>query len=368
MSDNLIVFFVARFSYSGVPLAQLRLAKSFARMGYDVEVVFGYIPKGLELPNGIDFSVVDLQCDRVFKSFFKIYQYIKEKNPVVIFSAEDHLNTLVAFATTLARSSAKISASSRVTPYDTYSGVIFSKGWILKSLSRLAKRRINVHACVSKDMVDQYKDVLGGDDFQAIYNVIVDGDTEFRMLEPLEDSFIFDKTIPTIVSAGRLAPEKGFSDLIEAMALVLKKKDARLLLLGDGPLKEDLESLIDDLGITDKVSLLGYKSNPLQYYYNSDIFVLSSYVEGLPNVLVEAMACGCTPVATDCPTGPREVLQDGKYGFLVPVKNPQLLAEAILSAIENRSKPENLAAAIRPFTESEVMNAHKASLGLSCGS
>lgn len=364
MSGNLIVFFVARFSYSGVPLAQLRLAKSFARMGYDVEVVFGCIPPGLELPQGIDFPVIDFRCDRVVKSFSKIFQYIKEKRPWIIFSAEDHLNTLVAFAAVMARSKAKISASSRVTPYDTYSKVIFSKRWFLKHLSRLAKRRITVHACVSKDMVDQYKDVLGGGDFQAIYNVVVDGDTESRMLEPLEEPFNSNKMIPTIVSAGRLAPEKGFSDLIRAMAIVLDEKDCRLILLGDGPLKKDLEKLIGDLGIGENVFLLGYKSNPLQYYYNSDIFVLSSYVEGLPNVLVEAMACGCTPVATDCPTGPREVLQDGHYGALVPVKNPQLLAEAILFAIDNRSKPESLAAAIRPFTESEVMNAHKISLGL----
>ncbi len=364
MSCNLIVFFVARFSYSGVPLAQLRLAKSFARIGYDVEVVFGFIPDELELPQGIDFPVVDLKCDRVVKSFFKITRYINEKKPNVIFSAEDHLNTLVAFAAALAGSKAKISASSRVTPYDTYSNFFFSKGWVLKHLSRLAKRRINVHTCVSKDMVDQYKDVLGGDDFQAIYNVVVDDDTEEKMMEPLEEPICSDRKIPIIVSAGRLAPEKGFSDLIEAMALVLEKKDARLILLGDGPLKEDLENLVFDLSIGDRVSLLGYKSNPLQYYFNSDIFVLSSYVEGLPNVLVEAMACGCTAVATDCPTGPREVLKDGQYGSLVPVKNPKLLAEAILFAIDNRASKKNLAAAIKPFTEAEVLSAHKISLGL----
>jgi glycosyltransferase involved in cell wall biosynthesis len=94
------------------------------------------------------------------------------------------------------------------------------------------------------------------------------------------------------------------------------------------------------------------------YFSRCDVFVLPSYAEGLPNVLVEAMMCKCSPVSTDCPTGPREVLQDGKYGKLVPVKDPLSMASAIIQSIDNPVTPENLKKAIEPFKENAVIKRH----------
>ena len=139
------------------------------------------------------------------------------------------------------------------------------------------------------------------------------------MLEPIDEPWFENKNSPVIVSAGTLTKRKGFHDLIMAMKEVTKMVDLKLIILGAGYQREILEKMIKDENLTSSVKLVGHKSNPLAYYYQSDIFVLSSYAEGLPNVLVEAMICGCTPVSTDCPTGPREVLQDQKYGYLVPM-------------------------------------------------
>lgn len=360
-----VVFFVARFSYSGVPLAQIRLAKALVRRGHKVQIVFGFVPPDIELPGNLGVKVLDLNCPRVLGMVSAVFKYIRDEKPDVIFSAEDHLNAIIAFCCFVAGSQAKISASSRVTPYDTYSENILSKGWILKKMSQLAKKRINVHTCVSKDMVDQYKNVLGAGDYRCIYNVVVDEDFASKMAEEVEETWIVGSEIPLIVSAGRLAPEKGFSDLIHAMHILLKKRAALLLILGDGPLRQELEDLIEDKGLSDNVFLIGHQSNPLKYFSRSSVFVLSSYVEGLPNVLVEAMACGCTPVSTNCPTGPSEVLRGGEYGYLVSVGKPNEIADAIAKALDNPISGEKLRLAVSEFTEEAVLEQHYLSLGFS---
>ncbi len=151
--------------------------------------------------------------------------------------------------------------------------------------------------------------------------------------------------------------------MIRIFPSVLKEKEIKLLILGDGPLREKLERQIQSLNLCNNIALLGYKDNPYPYYALADIFVLSSLVEGLPNVLVEAMMCGCTPVSTDCPTGPREVLNNGEYGYLVPVGDDKIFIESILNAVNFPIAHEKLQEAIKPFKETIVIDHHFSSLG-----
>jgi glycosyltransferase involved in cell wall biosynthesis len=122
-----------------------------------------------------------------------------------------------------------------------------------------------------------------------------------------------------------------------------------------------------ELGLSDNILLQGFVDNPLKYFAGADVFVLSSHVEGLPNVLVEAMMCGCTPVSTDCPTGPREVLHDGKYGYLVPMRDPDAMAAGIEQALDKPIPEQLLAEAIAPFEENAVIERHFEVLGLKNG-
>lgn len=359
-----IAFFIARHSRSGVPLAQIRLAKAWLRRGYDVEFVIGYVPDNLSIPEIGGIRVINLNSPRTYKQLLPIISYIRTNQPDVIFTAEDHLNAIVTLAAIVTRSKAKLSASSRVTPYDTYSNRIFSKRWVLKQLSTLLRKRVDALVCVSKDMVKQYEAIFGPSKFQCIYNVVCDVDTPQRMNEPVGDPWLNDKSTPIVITAGRLAPEKGFSDLILAVKLLSQRTAMRLAILGEGPLRGDLEALIQREGLTDTVRLLGFQENPLKYFKQSRVFVLSSYVEGLPNVLVEAMACGCTPVSTDCPTGPREVLKGGEYGHLVPMRDPEAMATAIQRALEEPMSLEKLKEAIEPFTEEQVIRKHRSVLGV----
>lgn len=359
-----ITFFVARYSLTGVPLAQIRLAKALYRSGFNVTFVVGYVPLDLELPELHGIPVINLDMPRTYRLIMPITRYMKNNSPHVIFTAEDHLNAIVAIAAILARSKAKLSASSRITPHRVYSKKPFTKKWFLRMFSLLAARRIDVLTCVSEDMVKEYEALLGISKYQCIYNVISDVDTVRKMNEPVDEPWLNDRSIPVIISAGTLSRRKGFSDLILAMKTVTKQTPARLLILGEGHLRCELEELIGKQGLVSSVRLLGFQENPLKYFGKSEVFVLSSYAEGLPNVLVEAMACGCTPVATDCPTGPREVLKGGSFGYLIPMSDSNAMAVAIQSALKHPMSSQQLLEAVEPFTEERVVAKHRSVLGI----
>lgn len=146
-----------------------------------------------------------------------------------------------------------------------------------------------------------------------------------------------------IVVTGRLAPQKGFDALLQAIArLDDTTLPVQVAILGQGPDETSLKELAAKLEITDRVRFLGFQANPFAYYRTADVFVLSSRFEGLPNALIEAMACRVPVIATDCPTGPREILDGGKYGRLIPVDDVDSLAEAIRTVLSVRPSPEEL--------------------------
>ncbi len=360
-----IAIVTPRYALSGVPLAQHRLAAALADAGHHVDLIVGRCDPDLQVPPIAGGTIRILGCRRTRGMLFPIWRYLRVARPDILFSAEDHLNGFVLAAAILARSPARISCSSRVTPFDTYSDTPFTKRWVLKWFMRLVGWRADALTCVSRDMVAQYRQVFPGTRHVCVYNIAGGPDAQARMAEPLDDDWFATASPPLIVAAGSLAPWKGFADLIDAVALLLRSgREARLVILGDGPLRAQLETRIADAGLVASVRLAGRVDNPLKYFARAQAFALSSHVEGLPNVLVEAMLCGCTPVATDCPTGPREVLQDGRFGYLCPVGDPPALAEALAAALDRPIPPEALAEAIKPFEQRAVLDHHFSLLGL----
>ena len=354
-----------RFAIAGVPLAQIRFARALSDRGHDVDLVVGYVDPMYEFPIVADVNVLLWNYPQVRGMLLPLCKYFRTIKPDVVFSAEDHLNMVVLLAALVSGSKSKISGSSRVTPFDTYSSVPFTKRWILKQLVRAISWRADALTCVSIDMVEQYGQVFKAPPHVCVYNIVDDKLSRLKMQEPMEEKWLLNKSGPVLVAAGRLAPWKGFTDLIRAMKVLSFRRQPHLLILGDGPLRSELEALIIELGLSDFVSLLGYVENPLKYFMRADVFVLSSHVEGLPNVLVEAMMCGCTPVSTDSPTGPREVLQSGKYGYLVPIGDPVAMAAGIEKALDHPIPKELLAEAVSPFKEENVLARHFQVLSLS---
>lgn len=352
------------FAFSGVPLAQIRFARALASAGHDVDLTLGRINPELNFPDLDNVRLINMNKRNVRSLLFPIMKYLRSEKPDVIFSAEDHLNGITLLAIILTRSKVKFSGSSRVTPFDTYSNTPFTKRWVLKHFMRLVMPRADALTCVSKDMVDQYKQVFKSPKHVCVYNIVDDQHSRKKLNESIDDAWLLDKSEPTVVAAGSLAPWKGFPDLIRAMKELTKTRKAKLIIFGDGRSRAELEALIDELELGSVVKLFGRVDNPLKYFSHADVFVLSSYVEGLPNVLVEAMMCGCTPVSTDCPTGPREVLQGGKYGYLVPVKDPVAMAAAIEKALASPIPKHLLDEAIKPFSEQAVIQRHFEVLGI----
>jgi glycosyltransferase involved in cell wall biosynthesis len=173
---------------------------------------------------------------------------------------------------------------------------------------------------------------------EVIYNPVLNLDIFEKAKNPVDHPFFLPGKPPVILGVGRLDPQKDFSNLINAFAIVQKVTPARLVILGSGLLKRSLQALVKDLNLEDKVTFLGFVTNPYPYMINSSVFVLSSIWEGLPTVLIEALALKTPIVSTNCPSGPAEILRQGKYGHLVEPKNSKALANSILKVLSGDKK------------------------------
>jgi glycosyltransferase involved in cell wall biosynthesis len=135
------------------------------------------------------------------------------------------------------------------------------------------------------------------------------------------------------------------------------------VILGEGPQRPELEACVRDLGLEDDVWLPGAVDNPYAWMARAQLFVLASYFEGLPTVLIEALACGCPVVSTDCPTGPREILEDGRHGELVPMRDPEALAAAMARTLDNPLDSETLKTRAMDFHVDRIADEYLDALG-----
>ena len=210
--------------------------------------------------------------------------------------------------------------------------------------SRRWKRRISnfyphadVPVGISEDVSAGLSRMTGlpVDRIHTVYNPIVSDDISRRAEAPIDHPWLNGSDTPVILAAGRLVEGKGFRTLLDALALLVKRRRARLIVLGKGPQLSELLSRAEDLGIRQYVDFPGFVANPFAFMAKANLFVLSSRAEGLPTVMVEAMACGCPVVSTDCPFGPAEVLEGGRLGELVPVGDSRALADAMDRALSS---------------------------------
>ncbi len=160
--------------------------------------------------------------------------------------------------------------------------------------------------------------------------------------EQVDDPWLHESDTPVVLWVGRMATVKGLEYLIGAFERVIKKIDARLVLVGEGPLEKAIGELVRQKGLQEKVRFAGFQSNPYRYMARSSVFAFPSLSEGFGMVLVESMACGLPVVATDCVAGPSEVLLNGKCGILVPVADEEALARGIVSLLADTALRERL--------------------------
>lgn len=176
----------------------------------------------------------------------------------------------------------------------------------------------------------------------VIYNPVVSRYFERQSLEPANHSWLDKPELPVVLSVGKLIARKDHTVLLTAFAQLVAHRPVRLVVLGEGRVRPKLLSLAKKLQIAEHVDFPGFKENPYAFLAKADLFVLSSRNEALPTVLIEAMACGCPVVSTDCPYGPREILEDGRLGPLVPVGDSEALADAMARTLEKPPEREML--------------------------
>ena len=175
---------------------------------------------------------------------------------------------------------------------------------------------------------------MSHDRIHTIYNPVLPPDLDRKALEPAGHPWVDDPVRPVVLAIGRMKKVKDFSTLLSAFARLLAQRPAKLIVLGEGRLQPKLLSLAQRLRITEHVDFPGFVENPYAFLSKADLFVLSSRYESLSNVLIEALACGCPVVSTDCPFGPREILEGGRLGPLVPVGDSEALAGAMASVLD----------------------------------
>ena len=181
---------------------------------------------------------------------------------------------------------------------------------------------------------------------------------------PVEHPWLATDALPVVLGVGRLTEQKDFPTLLRAFAEVAKQRDARLIILGEGQLREALLEQARQLGIADKVAFPGFSDNPWAWMRRAAVFVLSSRWEGSPNTLTEALALGIPVVSTDCPSGPRELLNGGKLAPLVPMGDITALSEAILSTLSNPPEAATLVNAVQDYHQDVSAKGYLDALGL----
>jgi len=242
----------------------------------------------------------------------------------------------------------------------------FWKRWLLRRSIRFFYPRANTIIANSKGVAVDVAQITGLPlaSIPVINNSTVSAEQFEKALEPVDHPWFRGDAPPVILAVGRLRKVKDFPTLIRAFAKLQQQRDCRLMILGEGKERRGLEKLTAELGISDKVSMPGFVSNPYAYMKRSTLLVLSSAWEGSPNVLIEALSLGVPVVATDCHSGPRDILQDGKFGSLVPVGDVDALADGMLQTLQAPADSDFLKRAAEPFWADRVAREYLDAAGL----
>jgi glycosyltransferase involved in cell wall biosynthesis len=354
---NAIAFFLPAVWGGGAERVIVNLAEAMTERGLPVDLVLS-AAEGVfldQLPAPV--RVVDLAAPRVLRSVAALSRYLRREQPRVLVSSMGHANIAAVWAARLARRGTRVV----VTEHNTLSQATQQEsrvpGYFWPPLMRIFYPWADAIVAVSQGVADDLARTSGlpRERIEVIYNPVITPVMMAQARQSPNHGWFGDGQPPVILGAGRLTRQKDFFTLLRAFAEVRRCRTARLMIVGEGEDRPALEALARELGVTDDIALPGFQENAMAYMASSAVFVLSSAWEGLPTVLIEALAAGARVISTDCPSGPREILQDGRLGILVPVGDSAALAAAILHALEQPAgavPPE----ALTPFTRDAAVD------------
>lgn len=332
-----LAVFMPSLNGGGAERVTLLLINELAERGHTVDLL---VANG----NGVyrkqvheAINVIDFNKSRVAACFLPLVQYLRKTKPNSLLSVMNYTNVIAALAVKSSFTNSRLvltehnNAEQALKNTESFKYEVVN--WLTKSLYKCADAII----CVSNGVADSITKVLDipRDRLSVVYNPVIHPGVKFAAEEPISHHFLSEKHAKLLLAVGRLTAQKNFENLLKAFKLVSEQTPVKLVILGEGEEHAKLTQLATSLGIEDKICMPGFVENPYAWMKQADVFVLSSSWEGLPTVLIEALACGAKVVSTDCPSGPREILDNGRWGQLVEMDNPNALSVGILKALSS---------------------------------
>lgn len=344
-----ILFFTTSLGGGGAEKNLLRILNHLDREKFNISVALARgggsyesaLAEDVKL-NILNTGKISSTTLRMIRSIIPLRRLIKTEKPDIVFSVLDIANIVAVVACSNLTIRPKLVLNVQNTPSVQYkqSGNIVKR--IILSLIPSLYPEADRIVALSQGVAEDLKTLTGKitERTEVIYNAGLDERLLQGISEPLVEELPHNNSL--IVACGRLTEQKGFPFLIEALAYVRQVIPAHLWIIGEGKQRQELEEQIEELNLRDCVKLLGFQNNPYKYMASADVFVLSSIFEGFGNVIVEAMACGAPVVATDCPSGPGEIIENEVNGLLVPTRNVKALSEAIIRVLTNKELKQQL--------------------------
>ena len=359
--DPLLTFFIPDLTVGGAEQVVVNIVNGLSNRGYNVELVLSR-RKG-ELLEQVDrrISIVELSPEPVpvlgiATNLPALIAYLRREEPTVVFS---HLTQASVVALTAKQ---LLGTETAVIPtHHAASGVTTDrtlKSHVVRQLTKLlyptADRIITVSKCVGETVVDDLS--IDPEQISVLHNPVETESLQERARDSVDHEWIEDDETDVVLFVGRIAEQKDLRTWLQSLKKVHEQKpDTRGVIVGRGPRREEIIDYADELGLGDVVSVPGYVDNPFRYMHKASVFLLSSHSEGLPTVLIEALACGCPIVSTACPCGPREILADGEYGRLAPVGDSDALSDAVVAELADPVPSDKLRRRAEDFSPDAIL-------------
>jgi len=388
-----VAFLLDNLNGGGAERVILGIASGFSDLGYQVDLLVCELRGELRdsIPDGVNLVVLapvarlaglwdalsshwggvgkilsyiasTRKIPRSFVFIRAISEYLKAQHPSVLLAALPKSNINAVLAVALAGVDTRVFLGAQIFLSIRHrQGLELGSGQFHKMIPLAQHCYAKAEGIIasSRGVADDASAFLGlnPERVHFVYNPVYVNGLAKLMDEPVQHPWFMPGAPPVLLGIGRLVEQKNFPLLVKAFARVRQHIDVRLVIIGGDQSSSDqmahrqqLQMLAAELGVGDDVELIGYKSNPYPYLKAARLFVLSSSYEGFGNVLIEAMLAGCPVVSTDCPSGPSEILNGGQYGLLVPVDDPESMAEAILASLATEPQREKLRQRGREFS------------------
>lgn len=346
-----IAFFLPALLGGGAERVILALAGGFAQQGIAVDLVLAKAEGQYLAEVDPQVRVIDLNAGRVLTSLLPLVGYLRRERPLTMLSTLDHANIVALWAKRLSGVSTRMWVRESNTHSQSYRHPDAWRAnaveWLQEYSYRWAEGVIAPSYDAAADLARSISLREGA--LHVIYNPVIRPALTQLARTPVDHPWFAPDAAPVVLSVGRLTEQKDYATLIRAFALLRRQMPAHLVILGEGERRASLGALVQELGIASEVWLPGFVTNPYAYMARAAVYALSSRWEGLPNALIEALALGTPVVATDCKSGPREVLDNGRYGRLVPVGDAEQLAAAIMQVLQRHEAPLTDAAFVQRF-------------------